>query len=565
MSKDVIYIEPEDDITDVISRIKSSSEKILAIVPPKKLGIMRSAINVKLIAKTAKTADKAAVIITTDPSLIKLAAFSGLSVAKTLNSRPMLPSEFTNCKKQETEEIAGSELDLPAEDDSKAEQVISEKPVKKVEKKDDAKVLDFVDEKPKTAKLKNKKPSKIAEKIPGIEKYRKFIIAGAAGGVALIVLIVWMFVIAPYVKITVKMKMASSSISENVSLVTSEKNQSNIDGKFLLEQIKYEDEASVEFEATGKANKGEKATGSVTVLAAFSRESTGGSTTLPAGSTVTISGKKFVTTAAATAAWKEAPKTGECEDKTENYCYIKTTVKVQASDGGTEYNIAAATSGSVGVGGFTFKSSTAMTGGTDKNVAIVTEKDLEEARSQLEEDDASEEAKKKLSEKIGDDVVKIEPSFKTEIADEKTNIKKGEEVEDGKKVKMTAKVVYSIYVVDKTAIDEFINNFEKDKIAENDRIYSTGTPFFERYLEDKDGNYTAKLKTTVKVGPEVSEASVLETVKGKKVGEVKALVKDMSSNITDVPIEPNFPWVHGVPNDSNKVEIKIEVDESEEK
>ena len=129
---------------------------------------------------------------------------------------------------------------------------------------------------------------------------------------------------------------------------------------------------------------------------------------------------------------------------------------------------------------------------------------------------------------------------------------------------MTAKVVYSIYVVDKTAIDEFINNFEKDKIAENDRIYSTGTPFFERYLEDKDGNYTAKLKTTVKVGPEVSEASVLEKVKGKKVGEVKALVKDMSNNITDVPIEPNFPWVHSVPNDSNKVEIKIEVDESEE-
>ena len=51
MNKDVIYIEPEDDITDIISRIKSSKQKVVALVPPKKLGIMRSAVNIKLIAK----------------------------------------------------------------------------------------------------------------------------------------------------------------------------------------------------------------------------------------------------------------------------------------------------------------------------------------------------------------------------------------------------------------------------------------------------------------------------------------------------------------------------------
>ena len=45
MNKDVIYIEPEDDITDIISRIKSSKQKVVALVPPKKLGIMRSAVN----------------------------------------------------------------------------------------------------------------------------------------------------------------------------------------------------------------------------------------------------------------------------------------------------------------------------------------------------------------------------------------------------------------------------------------------------------------------------------------------------------------------------------------
>ena len=93
MNKDVIYIEPEDDITDIISRIKSSKQKVVALVPPKKLGIMRSAVNTKLIARTSKSLEKVAVIITTDPSLIKLSALSGLPVAKSLSSRPSLRPE----------------------------------------------------------------------------------------------------------------------------------------------------------------------------------------------------------------------------------------------------------------------------------------------------------------------------------------------------------------------------------------------------------------------------------------------------------------------------------------
>ena len=36
MNKDVIYIEPEDDITDIITKIEGSKEKIVALVPPKK-------------------------------------------------------------------------------------------------------------------------------------------------------------------------------------------------------------------------------------------------------------------------------------------------------------------------------------------------------------------------------------------------------------------------------------------------------------------------------------------------------------------------------------------------
>ena len=85
---------------------------------------------------------------------------------------------------------------------------------------------------------------------------------------------------------------------------------------------------------------------------------------------------------------------------------------------------------------------------------------------------------------------------------------------------MTAKAIYTIYVVDRTAIDEYVNAFEADKIGDHDKIYTTGNPFFERFAENKDNTFTAKFKTTIKIGPEISESSILETAKGKKVGEL---------------------------------------------
>lgn len=560
MNKDVIYIEPEDDITDIISRIKSSKQKVVALVPPKKLGIMRSAVNTKLIAKTAKSLEKVAVVVTTDPSLIKLSALSGLPVAKTLSSRPMLPSEFTKRKKKETEELEEAELDKPAEDDSKAEEVIDEK---KGSKKDDIaldsdEVENDDDEEEKKDKKKKKKD---VELIPNFDKYRKWIIFGGAGVVLLTAALIWAFIIAPAASIKVIMKTVSSNISENVTLVTDEKNKDNKAGKFLLEQIKYEEEVSGEYEATGKANKGEKATGTVTVKAAFSRETNGGSVTVPAGSTVAISGKNFTTLEAVTAAW-EGPSTSGCDGgKDADYCYVLKKVAVHATEPGTSYNIDEAHSGTINVNGVSFYASTAMTGGTDKNVTIVSEKDIEDKTSVLLNSDETKASKDKLLAQINDGFVKIESSYKVESKDPAASPKKGEEVADKKKFKLTLKVTHTIYVVDRTAIDEYVREYEKDKIGENDKIYSTGTPFFERFLEGKDGVYTAKFKTTVKIGPELSESSVLDTAKGKKVGEVKALIKDISSNINDVTVDPSFPWVYWVPDDANRIKIDITVEE----
>lgn len=88
MNKDVIYIEPEDDITDIITKIENSKEKIVALVPPKKAGVFRSVVNIKLISKAGKTAEKTIVLVTMDPSIVKLAAATRIPVTKIYRHLP---------------------------------------------------------------------------------------------------------------------------------------------------------------------------------------------------------------------------------------------------------------------------------------------------------------------------------------------------------------------------------------------------------------------------------------------------------------------------------------------
>ena len=92
MNKDVIYIEPEDDITDIVTKIENSKEQIVAIVPPKKADILHSSINIKLMDKAGKNADKKLVLVTEDAVIIKHAASVKMPITKDLQSAPAIPT-----------------------------------------------------------------------------------------------------------------------------------------------------------------------------------------------------------------------------------------------------------------------------------------------------------------------------------------------------------------------------------------------------------------------------------------------------------------------------------------
>lgn len=546
MNKDVIYIEPEDDITDIINRLKSAKKKVVALVPPKKAGVLKSSVNAKLITKAAKQSEKVAVIVTSDPSLIKIVSLAGLPIAKNLESRPITPNELIDRAKKRVEKEKEEEIVEEAEE---AEEETIDEPEKKEKSEDD---IELNSEEVEGEEEDKEKKKKKGVKIPSFDKYRKYILIGVGVLVIAIVgVLAVVFNAAGKAEISVKVKTTDHGFAESVSLVKNEADAKPEEGKLYLEKVSFDGESTTEFEATGQRNDGEKASGTLTASVTFKTSNDAG-ITIPAGSAFSAGGKNYFSTADVTIA---NPDDCKKADYNAGKCVNNVDFTVVAEAGGAAYNIEAGNSFVNNyVGSVTNKAG--FSGGTDKVVKYVTDKDVETAKQSLSMDP---DAKAKLLDTIKDDVTAIESSFKIETGDVVSTPKVNEVVEEGKKAQLKAKSTYSIFAVDNTQIEKFIKKKAGADVAEGMKIYSLGKPFFERFVDDEN-NYSAKIKTTYKTGPIISEAEIMEKSKGKKIGEVRALLESING-VGSVDITTNFMWVHSIPNDENKITIKLDVGE----
>ena len=570
MNKDTFYIEPEDDITDIINHIKASKQKIIALVPPKKLNVLRSSINLKLIARTAKMHDKAIVVVTTDPTLMKMAALSSLPFAKNLSSRPTLPSEFNEADLEYPAKTKKAGLNDEIEINEKAAPASSVSRVRTTNE-DAAHRANTTSNltKNSTMNLDSEEVAKNSEdeeaddqpkKILTLDSLKNRIIIGVVAAVLLIGSFSWAFILAPAAKISVKIKTIAENFSENVSFVTDAKQAVSKDGKFFLETASLEKNSEVEFEATGEKNVGDKATGELRLIATFDMSTTTATAsrpdvaTVPQGSAFAYRDLNFLTNQEVKISWDGS--ISNCDaGRHSGKCQVAKTVKATAIEGGAKYNIEAVSSGwQSSVAGVEGYANSAFKGGTDKIQKIVTASDITKAKEKLTEADG---VKEELFEKVPSDDIKIEDSYKKVTADPTSSPAVDQPTENGK-AKLSAKTTYSVNYVDKAAIEEYVKSVVSTRLGSDQKIYETGNIFIEKF-QNNNNSVTAKIKATLKTGPEVTEQSVLEKSLGKKVGEVTTLIKSING-VSDVEVNTSFPWVRQIPNDANKVSIKITVE-----
>ena len=589
MNKDVIYIEPEDDITDIIAKVKNAKTKIVALVPPKKAGVLRSVVNFKLIAKTALQHNKTVVLISTDENLVKFAQSVKMPVAKSLSSKPQLatddeaefgdadeesdiieeePETETSTSKSEKKDVK-SDHEKFHKDDKKAEAV-------KAKKSEEVVTEDEIDEEADTDKKAAKKKSN--QKVPNIKKYRTQIIIGSVFAVIMVVVLVWAFAFAPAAKVVVHVRTSDQGFSETIKLTTDQDKEDIDAGIFYMEEKAIEKTASADFEATGEVDKGTKASGTLTVKRTSPVSIVGNgrdAITIPVGTKFTYNGLTYVSTAASTLRAVDGKDfdTDTCKVSTSLVATcdlskdVTTTVKIEAIENGDKYNMGAVNSGwTASISGATPTSSAAISGGTSKIVKIVSEDDLAAAEENLDITGESD-AKKELIDENSDDAIVIKSSFNIENGQLSSSPALGEEVNGDTKPKVTKKTTYKVYTVSRDAVSQYIEKTVEDGLGDDTRtVYATGAgkdeekviAFFESY-KNNNGEYTAKLKSTVKIGPRVTPEMISEKILGQKVGQVRTMLTSING-VADVEINRSYFWVTKIPSDINKVEIEITVD-----
>ncbi len=540
MKKDVIYIDTEDDITSIIEKVKASSEKIIALVPPKRVGVLQSAVNLKLLQKSAEADDKRIVLITTSKPLASLAAGVSMPIAKNLQSKPELAEVTAPVEEEDAEDDIINGDDLPVGELEKTTEPAPTDP------EDDIELPDDLATKPAKGPKKSK-AKKAGPNIPNFDVFRKKLFFIIAGGIFLLAFLIWAIWFAPHATVNIKAKATTEDVNVPISL--SVDGTTDIDAKVIKPTVaQVKKTSSTDFTATGKKEIGEKASGTVTI----SNCDTNSSISIPAGTAVSSDGLNFITASRAVVPGASFSG-GFCSNAG------TATVSAQAQNVGSEYNLSSGSDFTV-AGQSALVSATnanAFTGGSKKTVTVVSDSDINTAKDKVLKQDA-EASRSELEEKFNEkDYVVIDSSYKAEATAVTSVPSSGSEGSSGK---LTVEITYTMLAIKKDDLNKVLNAYINDKIDgdEDKKIYDNGITKLEF---DNYSDTSVTLKTTGYVGPNVDEKTVKPQLVGKNYEDIRQLIKEVDG-VSDVDTQ-FFPfWVSTAPG-ADKIDIKFVVEKND--
>jgi hypothetical protein len=534
--KDVIYVDIEDDITSVIEKVKTAKAGIVALVPPKRIGVLQSIVNLKLLKRAATTSKKQVVLVTNDAALIGLAAGVAIPVAKNLQSKPELP-EVTALKIDNDDVIDGQDL-----------------PVGELAKTGDTELSDdsltpedeaaLAAPAPFAAKAASKAPRKSS--IPNFDSFRKKLFLFGGLGLLFIAFLVWALFFAAKATVAITAQTNIINIGKTLQLVPSGKLDAS---QGVIPAIVKEEKKTVtaSFAATGKKQVGDKATGTVK----FSK-STPNDATLPAGTQLnSSSGLVFVTNSAITVTG--AQLSFSCS----NYlCPGSGSGGVTAAGPGANYN-GATGSVSGGPSGVSGSFDGATGGGTDKTITVVTQDDVNKAKDQLQAQN-TDQIKSELKKQFTSDEIVITESFNGD----QTNLTSAPAVDqEAANATLTSETTFQLVGLERNDLKKVYDTYTKSQIEGQNaqKIYESGdnATAFSEFTKTASG-YTVKTQATAQVGPNIDDKALAEQLKGKRAGEIQQQIEGIQG-VEDVNVKLSPFWVTKAPNNAKKITIKFVV------
>ena len=544
---EIIYLEPDEEITSVIDKLKvlNPSVKTVSLVIPKGAAILQSVVNLKLLKKQGEVLEKDLSIVTSDRIGRNLASQAGFSVFDNINAdKPVFEPVRPQPK---TEEIIELDLTGKQEENSQpkgisvhrydeSQQVPQaqepeprQEPEPQIEEKEELPIQPFV------VKPKNKNAKK------------KIILFA---GLALIIALGIIFYLF-YPKAIITLTVLSEPFEKPLEITIDNNIFKNDESRKAIagELLESEQEGIKKFPATGKKEVGEKAKGSVTVS-----NDSGTSTKLPSGSELkTSAGLSFKTLSEITIAGATASV-----DASGNVIKTpgKNDVQVEANEAGDQYNISAASFTVSGYSMLSGKSTASMSGGSSRQLTIVTQNDINNAKNELANEIYST-LHSDLKNKAGGDKI-LENTIKDEILSSDANKKVNEEASE-----------FEMKVKAKSATISFKENDYREMVVkalggevpqDKELILSSSDEISTATSEIDIAHGIIKVTGTVKtrLAPKIDQNTMKNSIKGKNRATAEEIIKQNKDiEAVNVFLRPSW-WLKNVPAIDKNIEIKFE-------
>ncbi len=570
-NKDTIYIDIDEEITGIIDKVRASSGRVIALVLPKRASVLQSIVNMKLLKRSADEAKKHLVLITSEVGLLPLAGAVGLHVAKTPQSKPEIPVPPT------ADDSAEETIDEDAAEDFSTAAAAS-RPIGELAglaaatpiSGDEMETLQLDDDEDaalaasapilagaaagKTKKLK--KNAKLA--VPNFERFRLLLVLGIVAVIALIAGLYWALAVAPKAVIAITTNASDVNVGLDLTLSTAAKTldpaTATIPAKLEQQQKSYTQTAP----ASGTKNNGNRATGSVVFYNCNVDDlKFGQDETVPAGTGVSSNGLTYITQKTVDVPPSNFQKTsGTC-----NKNAASTPVAVIAQAGGANYNVDDHTAFSVayanpsdGSKSFSAAASGSIAGGTDSNVKVVSQTDIDSAKQKIAASDST--IKSDLRKQL--ELDGLQAIVATYAAGTPTVTSSAEAGAVADNVTVTESITYTMLGVKQADLKTLVDGSVKKQIdTAKQSILSEGLDVATYKVTNAgDSSAAISLATVATAGPDLSVEELKSQVAGKKGGDIKSLLR-ANPGVTDVQIKLSPFWVTSVPKKASKITITV--------
>ncbi len=566
----VIYLEPDEEITSVIDRIAKIDDREVAIVVPRRAGLLQSIINLKLLRYQSEQQKKRLSIVTNDKTGRNLASAVGLTVyqkipegsseavpqetkpqtaipvtlkpstRKAAPAKPTRPAEPRIIKRQLSEEAADHSPELVAIERAAEKVGLTES---ETEPTPDTRPA------PKPPPKIDKRPRRsLGERLPGLPKPSlpkfnlpavrlpkrlKVLRTGLLAAVILALLLTFIVPTFAFARATVTVSLQAEQIALEVPITFSVRGQSPNDAGAVVpaKTIEIDKPVAVEQPATGTKQSG-NATGTITIsnrlatpqgLIARTRFVSPDGKVYRIQSSVTVPGRGSVRATAI------------------------------ADDPGDAGNLAAGatlTLAAIPNSAVTASADTAITGTTAGGATVVSADDVERAKAAL--------AKKAAGEGLADAKGKLAVGYKLDeqvVAANVTAANPNPPVgTDAAKFTVSGTVHVTYFTYEETTLDRALKSNLQGKVPPGSELTETTSQTFTPGTSSAD-TISGTVKVTGATAPTLAKEELKQKVAGKTAEEAAVALRD-SETTQEATVALSPFWIRHVPKSTKKIIIK---------